>query len=256
MTASANATTPNSARDEQAREHERGHEDQDLAAGIRRRGPEEAREGPSSEITHGSMPPPRRRAASDPSGDALVHGGVPVDRAADLGGEALDRLGAHAESRNAQRVVRLAYRARQRDDAELVPRSPRGGEGLVGHVPAQASPTDRRSSGRLLQALLEHLARAPQLLLGVGDRQPREVAVAPGVRADRHARRRAALAPGSHDSGRSWSRGVRQTRQRCVITSSSRSHEARGDEERRRHARARPAAAGRGRGCRRSRRRR
>jgi len=47
--------------DEQPREHERRGEDQDLAAGIRRRGPQEAREGPSSEVTHPASPASGRR---------------------------------------------------------------------------------------------------------------------------------------------------------------------------------------------------
>src|SRR5690348_9550270 len=70
-----------------------------------------------------------------PGGETLVDRGVPIDGAGDLRGESLHRLGAHAEPWNAERILDLTHRARQRDRAQRVSGSPRGREGRVGHVP-------------------------------------------------------------------------------------------------------------------------
>ena len=58
----------------------------------------------------------------------------------------LDGLGADAEARDAQRAVRVAHRARQREDAEPVAGLPGRREGALGDVTAQLAPGvgDRR----------------------------------------------------------------------------------------------------------------
>ena len=157
------------------------------------------------------------------SGDALVHGPVPVDCAAHLARQALDGLRPHAEAGDGERGVGFPHRARKREGAE--PCSPparrrrRCGRSRGGG----AFPMDRRPPRPSPRAA----SRGPAWS-GSARAPPRRPRSAPGCDGSRCATRcscppRASPAPAPRPAGRAPSTVVCQVSARRAITCSSRS---------------------------------